>query len=1819
MSGPTKLISPLPSVGNAPEPTMSPAEAVKYIGGRTVDLSNLFDPSGRSVPSGGLQPAIAPNVVEGPASIVELARALKNDPDLIFQWVYNNVDFHPTFGEAKGALGCLIDNSGNAFDQCELLVALLTQAGFTPHYVLGQIQITGAQAAAWLGTDPSNLTYAFNVLNNGGIPVQIVSGGTALLLSHIWVGGVVIGGTSYVFDPAFKQYTTTTPVNLATAMSYSQSTLITQAETGATIDPSGNFVQNLNKTNLRSQMTTLATNLQNWIKTNNPTAKTSDIVGGRSINQITNAPIRQTSLPYEAPGDVPTTFTTVPNSYRITVEFKYVPQSGTGFDVTFFGSDVHGQRLSMFYDSTSGNYILRLNGTTAGTAVGAFNGNVTMTVKHPYATTFADQSSTQSIAGPFGPPYNQTYSYLFGCSFGPVGQGLIDVYNKQGLVAQAAGATQLSESLLGSQLALMYYTREAQLSAAMNLLGNFTLSQMNWHHEIGSAYWTTGQAAGQGAAGFNIVLVYQTLEALNASGTPINAASAYGLMGSATEDLTIQQANGFGAVSTPLVIESANVAATKIYKITPANQGTLLPLLSGYSTAAKNAYTALLAGGSTIFIPQTAPTTGYSGHFFQGAGWGVLLGDSIGGYIYDINLAKGGVNSGFGYPTWNLSTPSKCPCDCEDADPVDKRTGDYRYESSDISAGSQGFPYQLEFKSMYDSRLKLTNLVGMGLGWTHNLLATATVHSDFLRSFGSQSPIEAAMTIATLYVTNDLMADTSYPVDKMSISWMIESWWIDQLVGNAITVSLEDGDYTYVLLADGTYSSQINDTNTLTASFSGGYINLTSPQQDIRQFAASKTQVNLIRSWSFPNGVTLSYSGSGTTLNSVTNNIGRTLNLNYTGNYLTSVDDGNGRSSQYSVNTTTKLLTSITDPMTFATTFSYDGSNRFVSYFRPQNPTSAYVTNSYDSLDRVSSQLDAYGHQTTFYLAGSRSEFKDPAGHSQIEYYDSQNDLIESIDELGNITTYVRDGRGRVTLLTRPEGNSETYTYDSFNNVLSVTYTAKAGSGLANIVNTYTYDPTYNKVHTAKDGKLQTTTYNYDAGTGNLRTVQKPAVGGVTPTVTKAYNNRGQVWSTIDETGIQTQNIYDTTTEELLSIIVNSNWRATIGGTITVGDVLTLTAHDPILGGGQESVSYTVVTGDTTTKVAAGLAAAVNADPTLAAYGIVAYSSGAVASLATASGNNTTFTKSTNTGATETITLAAGLNLTTTYGYDTMGNVNSVKDALLHTTTFLFDNSRRLTTRTEAAPFSYVTSYGYDKNNNLTSVQRQTGDVMHPYQTYTIAYTISDKVYTVTDPAMNVTTKTYDNFDRLWTVTDAEMRKTTFLYDARSKLFTVTDPSNTISETRTYTNNGKLYQLSDARSKTTTYSYDGFDRLNKTTYADASYEQNVTYDANNNVLSQRTRSAATITNTYDALNRLSTKLPSGQAKVTYSYDLAGRLLSATTPVVSGNPATGAFSFSYDTAGRLTQEKTPDALTVKYGLDKNGNVTKLTYPDAYYVTRVYDQLNRLTDIKLNGATTSAINITYDQLSRRKVLTYGNGATSTYTFQLNDDLTGLAEAFTGSSVTLTYGFNKVHQENSRAVSDGTYLWHPSAGGTTTYGTANSVNEYPAVGGTSYTYDGNANLQSDGTWTYAYDTENHLLSANKTGVSASYVYDGLDRQVQKTVGTAKTRYYYAGWQRLADYDGTALTLQNRYVYGTSLDEALIEVSSSGVLTYLHADRLGSIIATTNSSGALLSKSSYGPYGENLPPVGISFGLSGQRFDAETCPSDAPRGSAQEAKLRS
>jgi len=66
--------------------------------------------------------------------------------------------------------------------------------------------------------------------------------------------------------------------------------------------------------------------------------------------------------------------------------------------------------------------------------------------------------------------------------------------------------------------------------------------------------------------------------------------------------------------------------------------------------------------------------------------------------------------------------------------------------------------------------------------------------------------------------------------------------------------------------------------------------------------------------------------------------------------------------------------------------------------------------------------------------------------------------------------------------------------------------------------------------------------------------------------------------------------------------------------------------------------------------------------------------------------------------------------------------------------------------------------------------------------------------------------------------------------------------------------------------------------------------------------------------------------------------------------------------------------------------------------------------------------------------------------------------------------------------------------------------------------------------------------------------------------------------------------------------MDEPLIQVTSAGVLTFLHANHQGSIIAKTSATGTVSNKYKYGLFGETASLSGTTFGFNGQRFDSES-----------------
>jgi YD repeat-containing protein len=235
--------------------------------------------------------------------------------------------------------------------------------------------------------------------------------------------------------------------------------------------------------------------------------------------------------------------------------------------------------------------------------------------------------------------------------------------------------------------------------------------------------------------------------------------------------------------------------------------------------------------------------------------------------------------------------------------------------------------------------------------------------------------------------------------------------------------------------------------------------------------------------------------------------------------------------------------------------------------------------------------------------------------------------------------------------------------------------------------------------------------------------------------------------------------------------------------------------------------------------------------------------------------------------------------------------------------------------------------------------------------------------------------------------------------------------------------------------------------------------------------------------------------------------------------------------------------------------------------------------------------------------------GNAFSADLGYEADDDLSSIAH--TGPApLTFTLGRNASSQLTSLAASDGAYLARPASTLTEAY-TANRLNQYSSVAGSTQTHDLNGNLTSDGTYTFTFDEKNRLRTASGAGNTSSYEYDPAGRRRTKVVNGATTRYASEGAEEIEERDGSQVVLR-KYVYGSAIDDrvAMLDASAcaGGGRCFFLTNWQGSTTTLINQNGTLNAVYHYGPYGEgtNWTPVdalsGNPFRYTGRRVDPET-----------------
>lgn len=849
------------------------------------------------------------------------------------------------------------------------------------------------------------------------------------------------------------------------------------------------------------------------------------------------------------------------------------------------------------------------------------------------------------------------------------------------------------------------------------------------------------------------------------------------------------------------------------------------------------------------------------------------------------------------------------------------------------------------------------------------------------------------------------------------------------------------------------------------------------------------------------------------------------------------------------------------------------------------------VSYSGDNVSQLSNGVGTWSYSEW----GTGAAVSDPLNYSQS--FIVSGGRVTSWTQPGGATTgYMYDSLGRLTRITRPEGNQTRFTYDTRGNVTETREVAKSGSGLSDIVATATYassctNPiTCNLPTATTDARGFHTDYTYDAAHGSVLTATSPAPSGAAPVGT---GTRPQVRYTYSQLYAYYRNSSGSIVAAPTPVyfVTGTSGCATSSSCVNGADETVRTIGYGSNGVANNRLPLTVSSG--------------SGDASLTATTTVTYDD--IGNLLTADGPLS--------GASDTTRLrydvlrrrigeigldpdggGALKHRATRFTYNTLGDVSAVERgtvdsqsdgdwsafATLETLNLTYDSIRRHTRESFAAGGSThaVTQYTFDNANRLECV----------------AVRMNPAVFgSLPSSACSLGTEGSNGPDRI----------TRTSYDAATRVAQIASAYGTSLQqntlTQTWNDNNQVVTIADANGNLTTYEYDGFDRVRKIRFPNASgggsstsdYEQ-YSYDANSSVTQDRRRDGATISYAYDNLSRISTMTPSTGAVVSYAYDNFSRMTQA---AFTGHTLT----FAYDQLSRNISAGGPHG-TVSYQYDVAGRRTRVTWPDSFYAQYDFDLVGAVTTIRENGASSGAgvlASYAYNDLGRRVSVTRGNGVVTSYDYDAAGRLDELVQdlASTANDVTLAFAHNAASQAVSRTISNSGYTWTQPASGYNG-ATANGLNQIASQNGTSFTYDGRGNLTSTGSTSYSYDVYNRLTGAG----SATLAYDPEGRLYQTVGGGVTTRFQYDGADLIAEYNG-ANVLQRRYVHGPGIDDPIVWYEGSGTSDrrWLLQDRLGSVIAVTNGSGAASSINSYDEYGVPGSSNAGRFQYTGQMWISE------------------
>ena len=913
-------------------------------------------------------------------------------------------------------------------------------------------------------------------------------------------------------------------------------------------------------------------------------------------------------------------------------------------------------------------------------------------------------------------------------------------------------------------------------------------------------------------------------------------------------------------------------------------------------------------------------------------------------------------------------------------------------------------------------------------------------------------------------------------------------------------------------------------------------------------------------------------------LSAVTQELGRTTRYEYDkNNNRTRETNPNGQTSLHEYDLANRLK-KLTDTNGKESSYEYDKSNNLTRTIDPVLNATRY---SYDVLNRKQDMTDGEGHTTRYSYdpIGNLIQEDWPNGNIIIHGYDKLNRLSASSDTLGQLGAWDYDADGNQTSATDANGNTNLHQYNELSQRIASTLPADRSM-------TYEYDLMGNRL-AMTDPNRNTIRYQYDQL--NRQISMTDANGGKHSI---GYDKVGNKLTETDPNGNTTTYSWD---------------KLNRLGSVLDAKKQTMAYEYDLVGNKTRELNKRGISTTYTYDKMQRLVSVTKANLLIAKN---QYDAGGNLLFATdANGNTTNYEyDKRNLRIAENRLLGA----ISKYKLDAMGDIKTITDPEGRITTNSYDLRRRLLAVSNGAV--EVTQYAYDANGNRTSITHPLGNGR------TTKYDAANRVIEINEPA-GTTKYDYDKNGNHTALTDANANRTEYGYDALNRRTSISYPGGAI-ERFVYDKNGNLTSHTDANGIVVTHNYDELNRdIGKTYSGNTDGLKSITsaYDANNNVIGvEQTDSTGIQKSSYsfDDFDRQQNHTDAFGAQAQTGYDANGNKTSVATQ-------DGKITrYSYDTLNRLSGIVGQSG-SISYSYDRSSLNTNIAYSNGTSSSMSYDAAKRVKIVnhKKANVSFSETQYAYDKNGNRSSETInriGAAQVSNYRFDSTDRLTQTSVIDASKTVTTDYTLDAVGNRSREEIKT------QAAGGPSTnvtksyrYDGRNQLVDISdsAAGETGLAYDKQGNLvkKTRGTdiTTYRYDARDYLLGVSQnTTLLGSYRNNHLGLRIEKEAKDPLQPGAPPVTLRTL-WDGR-IAFQDRNTDGTTLSRYDSDGrhpvgmwSKDDGAQALHHDALGSIVATTDNTGAVKSETIYDAFGNIQEEKGKSankFGYTGHQMDKES-----------------